>query len=265
MNFETSGISLYYDISGPENGLPVLFIHGFPFSSDMWKPQVEALNSIYRVIVYDVRGHGRTGTGDGQYSVEYFVDDLFALLDHLKLKQVVLAGLSMGGYIALRAMEREPGRFKALILCDTRSDADTNESKVKRANQGKAVKANGSKGFADDFVRAVFFERSFQNNPAAVSMIHDIIEKTDPLAIAGTLLALAARTDTTASLPRFTLPTMILVGELDAITPPHAAIAMNEKLPNAELYVIPNAAHLSNLENPSDFNKRLLAFLQKVK
>lgn len=265
MELNANGIRHYYQEFGPENGTPVVFIHGFPFSSEMWKPQVEALQQTYRVIVYDVRGHGKSGTGDGQYSIEYFVDDLFALLDHLTILKVALVGLSMGGYIALRAMEREPGRFRALVLCDTRSDSDTNESKIKRFNQAKLVKVEGTRGFADDFVKAVFFEKTFQSKPQAVQLIHDLIEHTEPLAISGTLLALAGRTDTTASLPRIAIPTMVIVGEKDVVTPPHTAVAMKEKLPNAEMFVIPNAGHLSNLENPGDFNMRLLTFLQKVK
>jgi 3-oxoadipate enol-lactonase len=265
MEIDANGLKLHYETFGPESGIPIVFIHGFPFSSGMWKPQIEALQSTYRVIVYDVRGHGQSDVGDGQYTIEYFVDDLFALLDHLTIKKVVIVSLSMGGYIALRAVERQPKRFRALVLCDTRSEGDTNESKIKRANQAKDVKKNGTKEFANDFVRAVFFEKTFQMNPNAVHLIHDMIEQSSPTAIAGTLLALAARTDTTASLVRISIPTMIITGENDVLTPLHSALAMNEKIPNSEMYVIPNAAHVSNLENPKDFNGRLLSFLQRFK
>jgi 3-oxoadipate enol-lactonase len=265
MFLDIKGTKIHFEEYGPKNGIPVVFIHGFPFSGEMWKPQVEALRETYRVIVYDVRGHGESETGDGQYSIEYFVDDLFALLDHITLLKVVLVGLSMGGYIALRAMEREPGRFRALVLCNTRSDSDTNESRIKRANQAKFVKVLGTKVFADDFVKLVFFEKTFQMNPDAVKVIHDLIERNNPIGIAGTLLALASRTDTTALLPRIAIPTIVIVGERDTLTPPHSALAISEKIPNAEMYIIPNAAHISNLENPADFNKRLLTFLRKLK
>ncbi|MFI5251086.1 MAG: alpha/beta fold hydrolase [Bacteroidota bacterium] len=265
MELEVNGINVYYEEHGPETATPVVFIHGFPFNSEMWKPQVEALQSTYRVIVYDIRGHGKSSVSDGQYSIEYFVDDLFALLDHITIKKVVLVGLSMGGYIALRAIEREPGRVRAIVLCDTKSDADTNETKIRRANQAKAIKANGTKGFADDFVHAVFFEKTFQFNPGAVQSIHAMIENMSPLAIAGASLAMASRTDTTSSLGRISVPAMIMVGENDTLTPPHSAMQMKEKMPNAEMYIIPNAAHVSNLENPKDFNNRLLTFLQKLK
>src|SRR5437879_5665897 len=98
-------MELDYEVEGPRTGIPVVFIHGFPFDRTMWKPQVTALRKEFHVVTYDVRGHGKSGVGDAQYSIEYFVDDLIALLDHLKLSKVVVVGLSMGGYIALRAIE----------------------------------------------------------------------------------------------------------------------------------------------------------------
>jgi pimeloyl-ACP methyl ester carboxylesterase len=230
----------------------------------MWQPQVDALKNNYYVIAYDVRGHGKSDVGDGQYSVEYFVDDLISLLEYLKLSSVVVAGLSMGGYIALRAIERNPERFRGIILCDTRSESDNNEGKVKRAIQAKTVKADGMKTFAEGFLKAVFYEKTFQTQPDAVTMIRSTIENSSPVAVAGTLMALAARTDTTSSLYTIKVPALILVGQHDNLTPPSASHAMKEKIPNAELHVIPNAAHMSNLENVDEFNKYLVNFLAKL-
>ena len=259
-----NNINIAYDTAGQKNGIPVVFIHGFPFSKEMWKPQVDALKGSHFVVTYDVRGHGGTDVGDGQYSIEYFVDDLIGLLDHLKISKAVIVGLSMGGYIALRAIERHPEQFQALVLADTRSETDGNEAKVKRAIQAKAIKIDGAKKFAEGFVKAVFWEKSFQTKPEAVEMIRTTIEKTPPLGIAGTLIALASRTDTTSSLADIKIPTLILVGEHDAITPPSASQSMKEKIPNSELYVIPEAAHMSNLENTTEFNKHLINFLKKL-
>jgi 3-oxoadipate enol-lactonase len=242
-----------------------VLIHGFPFSKEMWRPQVEVLRKEHYVITYDVRGHGLSDPGDGQYSVEYFADDLLGLLDHLRISRVVACGLSMGGYIALRARERNPERFRALVLADTRSEADNNEGKIRRAAQARSIKADGMKAFAETFVKSVFCEKTFHKNPGVVEMITGIMEKTSPLAAAGTLIALAARTDTTASLYSLTLPALILVGQHDILTPPSAANAMREKIPGAALHIIPDAAHLSNLENPGVFNQHLLSFLAKVK
>ena len=264
MKFKRDQISIEYEVEGPRTGIPVIFIHGFPFNKSMWKLQVDVLKKDYYVITYDVRGHGASDVGDGQYTVEYFVDDLIGLLDHIKISRAVVVGLSMGGYIALRAIERNPERIRGIALCDTRSEADNNEGKVKRANQALAVQTKGIKEFADGFVKAVFYEKTFETNPQAVEMILQMIERSDPKAVAGTLIALAARTDSTPALYRIAVPTLILVGQHDAITPPSAAHAMKEKIPNAELHLIPKAGHLSNLEQPEEFNQHLLNFLKRI-
>lgn len=263
MKLEVNGHSLYYREQGPADGLPVVFIHGFPFSHRLWDPQLKALPDSYRGVAYDVRGHGKSDVGDGQYSVELFVDDLLGLLDHLAIDQAVVCGLSMGGYIALRALERHPDRFQGLILCDTRSTPDTDQVKVERTTTIRAVKTGGLQPFAEGFVKAVFAPASFTVIPAVVHKIRDIIAATDPLAISGTLLALAARTDTTPALSRITVPTLILVGQHDTLTPPADAEAMHSQLPKAELHIIPGAGHVSNLENRTAFNEHLLAFLER--
>ncbi len=263
MKLEVNGYTMYYREQGPPDGLPVVFIHGFPFSHRLWDPQLETLPDRFRGVAYDVRGHGASDVGDGQYSVEFFVDDLLGLLDHLAIDQAVVCGLSMGGYIALRALERHPDRFQGLVLCDTRSTADPDQTKVERARTIRAVKTGGVEPFAEEFVKAVFAPATLKANPPTVKLIRDIIAATDPLAIGGTLLALAARTDTTPALSRITLPTLILVGQHDALTPVANSEAMAALLPRAELHIIPGAGHVSNLENPTVFNEHLLTFLER--
>lgn len=253
----------YVEVGNP-SGMPVVFIHGFPFSHEMWKPQLDVMDKRFRAIAYDIRGHGDSYVGDGQYTIEGHVDDLIALLDHLKIQKAVLVALSMGGYITLRALERNPERFRAAVLCDTRSEADGNEGKFKRFASIVAVKKNDSAAFADGFVKNVFAAETFQKNPKAIDQIHTTIRRTPELSIAGTQLALASRTDTTASLPNIKIPVLILVGELDVTTPPAASQAMRDRIHGSELHIIPHAAHMSNIENPEFFNERLLGFLDRV-
>jgi 3-oxoadipate enol-lactonase len=249
---------------GDRTATPVVFVHGFPFSHEMWKPQLEVVGRRHRAIAYDVRGHGDSYVGDGQYSIEGHVDDLMALLDHLKIKKTVIVGLSMGGYITLRALERNPERFTAVVLCDTRSEADGNEGKLKRFAAVGIIKKDGSAAFADGFVKNVFALETFSRKPREVDQIHTIIKRTPELSIAGTQLALASRTDTTESLSRINIPTLILVGELDIITPPSATEAMHRRIAGSEMHIVPLAAHMSNLENPAFFNEKLLSFLDRV-
>lgn len=264
MKANLNGIRINYTESGNPAGLPVVFIHGFPFNSLMWTPQIKSISGNYRAITFDVRGHGESDFGDGQYLIEFFVDDLIGLLDHLKIEKAALVGLSMGGYIALRVVERNPDRVAALVLCDTKPSVDSNEAKIRRARQIQIVKSVGIARFAEDFLKSIFSEETFIRLPSIVDMIRNIILKTSPLSVASTLIALAARTDTTQALPEIIVPTLIMVGEKDTLTTPADALEMKNQIPNSEMHIIPNAAHMSNLENSSTFNKHLFDFLEKI-
>lgn len=260
-----NGVPFYYIDEGSHTAPSIIFLHGFPFSHEMWTNQINLLKKDFRAVAYDIRGHGKSYVGEGQFTIEHHVDDLIALLDYLKIEKTIIVGLSMGGYITLRALERNPQRFIAAVLCDTKSEADTNEGKLKRFESIKGVRDHGSEVFAEAFVKNVFAAETFRTNPDAISLIKKIISATPPLSIVGTLLALAARTDTTPSLSNITIPTLILVGEHDVTTPPAQSYMMHEKIAGSEMHIIPKAAHMSNLENPEVFNRHLLAFLERVR
>jgi len=264
MNLFLNGANIHCAEVGNPSHPPVLFLHGFPFSHEMWTEQFAAVEKQYRGIAYDLRGHGMSDVLDGQYTIEGHVDDLIALLDNLQINKTIVVGLSMGGYITLRALQRNPERFVGAVLCDTRSDPDSDDGKLKRFEAIKVVKEYGSAHFAKAFVKAVFAPESFEIMSETVAFIQKTIERTPPLSIAGTLLALASRMDTTPSLDQISVPTLIMVGEKDVVTPPAAARAMHDKIRGSQLAVIPNAAHMSNLENPRFFNQQLLAFLGSV-
>jgi pimeloyl-ACP methyl ester carboxylesterase len=261
MTIQLSTGNIHYIDEGPKDGLPIVFLHGFPFNHTMWDAQVKAISGKYRAISYDIRGHGMSDIGEGQYTIEGHVDDLFELLKALEIAKPVIVGLSMGGYIALRAIEREPDRFRGAVLCDTRSEADGNEAKIRRAATVRSVKRIGSEAFAREFVKAIFAPESFSTRTEAVDFIRTIISRTPPLSIAGTQLALAARTDTSDGLGSIAFPTLILVGEHDKTTPPEASEAMHRRITGSTMHIVPNAAHMSNLENPVFFNSRLVEFL----
>jgi len=261
---KTSGLNQFYNDRGNEDGIPVIFIHGFPFDSSTWENQVVALPSNFRPVVYDVRGHGQSEVGDIPYSLEFLVDDLFALIENLELQQPILCGLSMGGYIALRAYEKWPGLFKALILCDTRAEGDSNTAKINRAHAIKTIWNGDIKKYAEDSVKNLFWSENILSKIPEIVQIKSIIEKTSPDALCAALMALAARTDSTEILTGINIPTLIIVGEHDKITPPIAAEFLHENINGSELVIIKKAGHLSNLENPEEFNKALLHFLENM-
>lgn len=255
---------IHYVEFGASSELPVVLTHAFPLTHEMWRPQIETLETDYRVVAYDVRGFGKSDAGSGQYALEFMVDDLLWLLDRLAIERAVLCGVSMGGYITLRAAERYPDRVCGMVLADTRSEADSNEAKIKRSGAMKTVKEQGIEVFAENFLKTAFAAGTFASNSALIEEARGLITGNSALGICGGLVALATRTDTTAFLPQIKVPTLVLVGEDDALTPPSAARAMACKIPGAELHVIPAAAHMSNLENPQVFNRHLLDFLGRL-
>ena len=241
----------------------LIFIHGFPFNRTMWAQQAALYQRDFRVVTYDQRGHGESELGNTHYMFEFFVDDLIGLMDQLKIDRAILCGLSMGGYVALRAAERNPERVRGLILCDTKSEADSDAGKLKRASDLRMIQEQGLNIFAEKFSKAVLSPRNISNTDI-VECVRQMIMGNKPEGVQATLIALATRTDTTASLRRVQVPTLILVGEDDALTPPAASLAMHGRITNSEHTVIPNAGHMSNIENPSFFNARLTDFLAKM-
>lgn len=259
-----SSRGMYFEENGPEKGMPVLFIHAFPFNSRMWSGQMNAFRDRFRIITYDVRGFGLSDSGEGHWTIEEFVDDCVGVMDELKLSQAVIVGLSMGGYIALRLHERHRERVGGLVLCDTKSEADGNEAKLKRAAQVKELKLFPKERFIENFLSAAFHPETARRNPNVIAGAREIVSAAPASSIMGALIALAARTDTTPSLPSITVPTLILVGEKDELTPPSQSQSMKNHIPHSTLALIPESGHLSNLENPTFFNEALGTFLQSV-
>ena len=261
MFLDTGFGKIAFETHGQKNNRGIIFIHGFPFDKSMWDEQATLLEGDHFVVTFDIRGHGESSPGSGQYLVEFFVDDLVALLDHLGLEKVCLCGLSMGGYAALRAIDRDPARFSGLILCDTKSSPDTNEAKLNRANQIRTILAGNKSQFADGQVKALFAPKSLESKIPAVERIRKTIESTSDAALIGTLIALSARMDMTESLTRISVPTLIVVGKQDRITTLTDAGEMHAAIKGSRMSVVHEAGHLSNLENSGEFNAALQKFL----
>lgn len=248
--------------AGDARGLPVVLLHAFPMSSAMWAPQLDALKG-YRVILPDFRGFGATPLS-APWFVEHAVDDLFETLTSIGVEKAALVGLSMGGYVALRAVEKNPSRVKALVLCDTRAEADGNEAKVKRAAAVDFIRTRGVGPFLDPFLSDALAPKTKSEKPKVVEFLKDVALKASPDAVMAALAALASRGDMTSALPAIKAPTAVLLGSQDKITPLPLAEAMRARIPGAELHLIPDAGHFSNAENPEAFNERLVSFLKRL-
>lgn len=257
-----SGLSVYFE--GNSKNKSIIFLHGFPYDHTMWKSQIDELNEKYFCVTYDIRGLGESPVGDGQYTMESFVDDLETIINELKLEKPILCGLSMGGYIGLRALERFDEIFSAVILCDTRADADGNEGKLKRAAAIKRINTEGLAPFAKDFITNCFGDDYKQNNKDEFEKRIAKSSGFDPAGVKGSLLAMLSRNDTTEYLSNVKIPALIICGEHDALTPPAVMKTLAEKINGAEYVVIKNSGHMSPIENPEEVNIALRDFLNKL-
>jgi pimeloyl-ACP methyl ester carboxylesterase len=255
---------LAYDDDGP--GPVVVLLHGFPLNRKIWSAQKTSIGSIYRVIAPDLRGHGESAAPGGVYTMEAMADDVLELLDALQIEEpVVLGGHSMGGYVALALMARAPERFRALMLIDTRAAADTPEAARNREELADTVEATANTGHVvDAMLPKLFSPETRLRRPELIGPVRDGMERVSPRAVAGALRGLARRPDRTADLAAITVPTLVLVGAHDAITPPDESRKMAAALPNATLVVVPDAGHLAPLENAQAANEAILGFLEKL-
>ncbi len=257
-------LTVSYNDEGP-NGAPVIiFIHGFPFNKSMWNKQLEALKENYRVIAYDVRGHGNSDAGTGDFSIDLFADDLLGFMDALKIDKARLCGLSMGGYIALNAVEKYPDRFDALILSDTNCIADTPETKEKRLKTIESIKKNGVEKFAEESIKNFFAPESLSTKDKEIALVREMILNTSKESLYKTLQAFYERKETCSKLNDLNMPVLIMVGKEDKITPLESAQMMHEKILDSFLVIIEHAGHLSNIENRLEFNKQIETFFSTV-
>lgn len=257
-------LTVSYTDEGPAEARVIIFIHGFPLNKSMWNKQVEALRDNYRVIAYDIRGHGNSDAGDGDFTIDLFVKDLLNLMSALKIEKTILCGLSMGGYIALNAIENFPERFDALILSDTSCNADSPEAKEKRMEAIESIKINGVEKYADGSIKKLFAPESIKSMIGEIDAVREMIVKTSSQSLYRTLQALTERKETCNKLPEIKVPVLIMVGKEDIITPPSSASLMHEKIKGSFLHIIGYAGHLSNMENPAEFNEQFKKFVDSV-
>jgi len=253
-----------YNDEGPDGAPVIIFIHGFPLNKSMWNKQLEAFKANYHVIAYDIRGHGNSDVGDEDFTIDLFANDLLNLMNALKIEKTILCGLSMGGYIALNAIENYPERFDALILSDTHCIADTPEAKEKRMKAIENIRENGVEKYADESIKNLFAPESFSSKVGEIDAAREMILKTSRQSLYNTLHALSERKETCSKLLMIKVPALIMVGKEDKVTPPVAARLMHEKIDNSILHIISHAGHLSNMENPREFNDQLKQFVDSV-
>lgn len=261
MKATIDGVAIEYDVRG--EGPALLLLHAFPLGLSMWEAQAEALSATHRVVRFDARGFGASAAADGPLTMERIADDGAFLLDHLGIDRATVGGCSMGGYAAFAFVRRHPERLAGLVLQDTRAGADAAEAKANRATLATKVLAEGAAAAAEALLPKLVGETTHRERPDLVAGLRERILATRPQAIANALHGLAARADSRETLPTIAVPTLVLVGAEDVLTPPPEAATMAAAIPRARLDVIPRAGHLANLESPAAVNAALRAFLAR--
>ena len=244
-------------------GRPVVLIHGYPFNRSLWNEQVTALSSSYRVIAPDLRGFGESDAAPGTATMNLMAQDVGLLMDHLEISRAAIGGLSMGGYVALAFYKQFPSRVRAFVLADTRAQADTEEGKQTRAQQAEKALNEGMAGIADSMLPKLLTPETVSKRPEVVKRVRDMMLKTKPEGAAAALHGMAERDNQRELLTKITVPTLIMVGAEDAITPVADSEKMYAAIPDSRLVVIENAGHVSNLERTEQFNDALLSFLKE--
>ncbi len=262
MKTRINGVQIAYEEQG--QGPAVLLIHGFPLCRQMWRPQIEVIASAgYRVIAPDLRGFGESEAPEEGYSMDQFADDLAELMDHLGIGRAVVGGMSMGGYILLNMLERHPRRIAAAAFLQTKPAADDESARNNRTALVEKVKAGHPEAVADTFTDLIFAPGTLQQRPELVRQVRQWMLDTPPASLSGALLAMRERRDYGAELAQVTVPSLVIGGAEDRIISTETTKAFAAELPRATSCLISGAGHMANLEQPEEFNRCLLGFLEK--
>ncbi|HYH85471.1 MAG TPA: alpha/beta fold hydrolase [Pyrinomonadaceae bacterium] len=257
------GIEIAYDDAG--EGTPIVLLHGFPFNRSMWREQTESLRGAWRVITPDLRGHGETSVAGEVATMEEMAADVAALLDELNISRAVVGSLSMGGYVALAFFRKFPERVLALILADTRPQADTDDGRRAREETARRALVEGMGAVTDAMLPKLLAPSTREREAEVVDRVRAMMLGTNPRGAAAALRGMAARRDQTDLLTEINVPTLIVVGTEDALTPPSDAETMHAKIEGSRLVKIEGAGHVSNVERPEDFNRAIGEFLSGMR
>ena len=257
MKARVNGIEIYYELHGNEGAPWLVLSHSLACSVRMWDPQIEAFKASHRILAYDMRGHGQTSAPAGPYTLDMLADDVLGLAASLKIKSAVYCGLSIGGMIGQTLALRGSGPFGRMVLADT-THAQPPDALKQWEERIRIAESKGMAALVDSTLERWFTEPFRKKNPPELQVIRNLIERTPVAGYVGCGRAIMGL-NTTARLKSIRLPVLAITGEQDAAAPGTRAIA--ENVPGAKLVVIPQAAHIANLEQPEAFNRALREFL----
>ncbi len=252
---------LAYEITG--TGVPLVMLHAFPLSHAMWHDERQTLSPLGRIICPDLPGFGRSQQ-QVEPSIPAMASLLIDLLDQLSIREpIMLAGLSMGGYVALEFFRQFPERVLALGLFSTRAGIDTPEARATRLKTAETIRREGLNAFAQAMPQTLLGRTTLSSQPKLAQAISQLIASNNPHGVADALLAMANRRDSTPILASIMCPTLILSGEEDVVIPPTESEELHRRIGGSSYQVIPAAGHLVNLEQPKRFQEILGHFIRE--
>jgi 3-oxoadipate enol-lactonase len=246
------------------SGVSVVLVHGFPFDGAIWEATLARLSDVARVLAPDLPGFGGSAAGDGQASMESYAEALAGWLEGLGLDRVVLAGHSMGGYVAFAFARKYPHLLKGFLPVCTRPGPDSDTAREGRYKQAEAVAEEGPQAVVDAMLPRLFSPDSYDTKPDLVEQVKHVMLRQSPDSIRAALFAMASRPDSTPFLPSIEVPCLVISGADDAIIPAGEAEALLRHLRGAEGAVIPASGHMPMLENPAEFDDALRQFLAGI-
>lgn len=259
------GINIVYDDlgagDGPGAGDTILLIHGQPFNRSMWDYQKDILVKDHRLIIPDLRGYGESGVTTGRVLLDELALDLIHLLEHLAIKKAIVAGLSMGGQIALEMYRWQPSLFRAIVLADTDARAEDERGYQNRLMLSEVILRDGMEKFAHERINLFMCADTFKNRPELVRHVENMMKTTNPAGSAAAQRGRAERLDYTPLLEKIDFPALIVVGDQDVFTPLESAMYMHSRIKKSTLAVIKNSGHIANMEQPDLFNEALKKFI----
>ena len=255
---EINGFAMHYRDEG--SGPTIVLIHGFPLKSQIFDAQIEALSQTHRVIAPDLRGFGLSHSTD-RFTMNSLADDVHKLLGRIKALPCILGGLSMGGYVAQSFIKKYPGEVQKLILINTKAEGDSPAGKDGRNKMIELVRKSGSPAVAKDMLPKMLAPVTLEKNKSLVDAVIRIMEYTPALTIEHALEALRDRDDQTQFVAMIQMPTLLITGDGDAITGPAVMEPIHRSIKGSKYVEIPNAGHLSTMENPTAVNSALLSFV----
>jgi 3-oxoadipate enol-lactonase len=242
-------------------GPALLLLHGFPLDHTMWHHQIHSLSRTYRVIAPDLRGMGQSSAAAGPFTLTRYALDCLALLDLLNIKQAAVCGFSLGGYIAMSLLSLVPERITALVLANTRPDADPPQGRQNRFKMAADLVEQGSAAASTAMLPKLFTAETAADQPQLIEDLRTRIIAMNADGLIQACLAMAYRTDSTALLGSFQGPALVIGGNQDPITTPEVTRKMADGIPKASYKLIANAAHLTPVEQPQAFTEVLETFL----